>query len=300
VSWQLSLAGLAVGLLVGMTGMGGGSLMTPLLVLVFGFNPTVAIGTDVLHGALFKTVGAVRHRQLGTVHLSLSGWMFLASAPMSLVGVALATWIGHRYGDGSQPVLKIVLGVALFAGGLGLLAKSRGRHTERPGASLDLQKQHRWAAVAIGGFGGLIVGLTSIGTGVFFGLTMLILFPLRTATVVGTDVAHAAALLWVAGLGHWVAGNVDLGAVGWLLLGSVPGVLVGSHFTLRVPDRTLRMALATVLILSGTQLVAPGEDWLVVGALVTGAAALGFRPLVARLAPLQLRHGRPTMTGHRR
>lgn len=292
MSWELSVAGVLVGVLVGMTGLGGGSLMTPLLVLVFGFNPTVAIGTDILHGALFKTVGALRHRILGTVHVWLSGWMFLASAPMALVGVALATWIGHEYGDGSQPVMKIVLGVALFAGGLGLLAKSFGRHTERAGASLELQREHRWAAVAIGFFGGLIVGLTSIGTGVFFALTMLIFFPLRAAIVVGTDIAHAAALLWVAGLGHWVAGNVNLAAVGWLLLGSVPGVLVGSHFTLRVPDRTLRIALATVLIVSGTQLVAPGAGWLVLGAVVAGACALAAHTLARRVGTPPIREHR--------
>ena len=282
MSWELSVAGLAVGVLVGLTGMGGGSLMTPLLVLVFGFSPTLAIGTDVLHGALFKTVGALRHRALGTVHLWLTGWMFLASAPMSLVGVAIATWIGARYGDGSQPVMKIVLGVAVLVGGLGLFAKSFGRHTERRGPPVELEAQHRWAAVTIGLVGGFVVGLTSIGTGVFFALTMLIFFPLRTAIVVGTDIAHAAALLWVAGLGHWAAGNVDLAAVGWLLIGSVPGVLIGSQFTLRLPDRTLRVALAAVLVLAGVELVAPGADWFVLGGLVAGAATLAGWAAVRR------------------
>jgi uncharacterized membrane protein YfcA len=99
VTWQLVLSGFLIGTLVGMTGMGGGSLMTPLLVLVFGIKPTVAIGTDIAHGALFKTVGAIRHRQLGNVQARLSGWMFLGSAPTSLLGVALAAWLGHRYGD---------------------------------------------------------------------------------------------------------------------------------------------------------------------------------------------------------
>ena len=297
MGWELSVAGLAVGILVGLTGMGGGSLMTPLLVLLFGFSPTLAIGTDVLHGAIFKTVGALRHRALGTVHVWLSGWMFLASAPMSLVGVVIATWIGSRYGDGSQPVMKVVLGVAVLVGGLGLLAKSFGRHTERRGASLELQAEHRWAALAIGMVGGLIVGLTSIGTGVFFALTMLIVFPLRTAIVVGTDIAHAAALLWVAGLGHWVAGNVDLSAVGWLLLGSVPGVLIGSQFTLRLPDRMLRLSLAAVLVLAGVELVVPDADWIVFGGLALGAAALAVWALWRRLGtpPRRL-----TTTFHRR
>jgi hypothetical protein len=273
VEWKLVLAGLLVGSLVGLTGMGGGSLMTPLLIFLFGFNPSVAIGTDILHGAVFKTVGAIRHRMLGTVHARLSGWMFLASAPMSLAGVSLATWIKHEYGDSTDSVLGVVLGAALVAGGLGLLAKSAVGHTERPDAPFLLEKKHRWAAVTIGFFGGLIVGLTSVGTGVFFGLSLLVLFPLRTAIVVGTDIFHAAALLWVAGMGHFVAGNVDLSAAGWLLVGSVPGVLFSSQFTVKLPDRSLRLALSTVLIASGVKLLDfPAANAMVIAVLVAGAA----------------------------
>jgi uncharacterized protein len=284
VDWKLALAGLLVGSLVGLTGMGGGSLMTPLLIFLFGFNPTVAIGTDILHGAIFKTVGAVRHRMLGTVYARLGGWMFLASAPMSLVGVALATWLKNRYGDSTDSLMAIVLGAALLLGGAGLLAKSFVRHVERPDAHFIHETRHRWAAVTIGFFGGLIVGLTSVGTGVFFGLTMLILFPLRTARVVGTDIFHAAALLWVAGMGHLVAGNVDLGAVGWLLLGSVPGVLIGSHFTVRLPDRSLRIALATVLVASGGKLIdGAWADAIAIGVLVAGAGLLAWSVLSRRL-----------------
>jgi uncharacterized membrane protein YfcA len=304
MGWELVLAGLLVGALVGLTGMGGGSLLTPLLVLVFGFNPTVAIGTDILHGAVFKSVGAVRHRTLGTVHAHLSLWMFLASAPMSLVGVGLATWIRDHYGDGAEPVMKAVLGAALIVGGLGLLAKSFVRHTERSDAPFLLQTRHRWAALTIGFVGGLIVGLTSVGTGVFFGLTMLVLFPLRTALVVGTDIFHAAALLWVAGLGHVVAGNVDLGAVGWLLLGSIPGVLVGSQFTVRLPDRTLRLALATVLALSGVKLLEPpGEDAILLAVLAAGAVLLvvtGLRRLNGRAGPVSRRPTDEAAAGTRR
>lgn len=255
MSWELSAAGLLIGLLVGMTGMGGGSLMTPLLVLLFGFSPSVAIGTDILHGAVFKTVGGIRHRVLGTVHARLSGWMFLTSAPMSLVGVVLATWIRDHYGDESQDLMAQILGVALVLGAIGLAAKSVIKFREASDAPFLLTWRDRIAALAIGFFGGLIVGLTSVGTGVFFGLTMLFVFPLRSAKVVGTDIFHAAALLWVAGLGHLVAGNVDLGAVGWLLLGSVPGVLLGSQVTVKLPDRLLRIALAIVLTLSGVKLL---------------------------------------------
>jgi uncharacterized membrane protein YfcA len=277
MEWKLAIAGLLIGSLVGLTGMGGGSLMTPLLIFLFGFNPSVAIGTDILHGAVFKTVGAARHRMLGTVHARLSGWMFLASAPMSLVGVALATWIKHRYGDSTDSILGVVLGGALVAGGLGLLAKSTIGHTERPDAPFLLENRHRWAAVTIGFFGGLIVGLTSVGTGVFFGLTLLVLFPLRSAIVVGTDIFHAAALLWVAGLGHFVAGNVDLAAAGWLLIGSIPGVLFSSQFTVRLPDRALRIALSTVLIASGTKLLdVPAANAIVIAVLAAGAGLVAF------------------------
>ena len=117
---QLSLAGLLIGLLVGVTGMGGGSLMTPMLVLVFGFKPTVAIGTDILHGAIFKSFGAVRHRQFGHVHARLTLWMLLGSAPASLAGVALSTWLKHRYGDGFEDTAQQILGIALVIGGLAL------------------------------------------------------------------------------------------------------------------------------------------------------------------------------------
>jgi uncharacterized membrane protein YfcA len=255
VSWQLTLSGLAIGLLVGVTGMGGGSLLTPLLVLLFGFSPSVAVGTDLMHGAVFKSVGAVRHRRLGNVQARLSGWMFLGSAPMSLLGVATATWMKHRYGSGASSVQGVILGVALTIGGLGMLAKSLIRFREPPKKPFILTPRDRIAAVLIGLGGGFIVGLTSVGSGVFFGLTLLIVFPLRSAKVVGTDIFHAAALLWVAGSGHLLAGNVNLHAVGWLLIGSIPGVLLSSGLTVRLPDRLLRLMLGVVLSASGVKLL---------------------------------------------
>jgi uncharacterized membrane protein YfcA len=283
MSWQLVLSGLLVGGLVGLTGMGGGSLMTPLLVIVFGFNPTVAIGTDILHGAIFKSVGAARHRRLGTVHARLSGWMFLASAPMSLVGVWVASRLESAYGDGAQSTMARVLGVALLLGAAGLFAKSFVHYQERSDAPFLLTRRDRLAAIAIGFFGGFIVGLTSVGTGVFFGLTMLIVFPLRAAKIVGTDIFHAAALLWVAGTGHFIAGNVDMGAVGWLLLGSIPGVLISSHFTLRMPERVLRVGLASVLLLSGIKLLDfPHADAVLVVAAAAALAGFATWAYVAR------------------
>jgi uncharacterized membrane protein YfcA len=254
VDWKLSLAGLLIGLLVGVTGMGGGSLMTPLLVLVFGFKPTVAIGTDILHGAIFKSFGAAQHRQLGTVHARLAMWMLLGSAPASHAGVALSAGLEHRYGDSFEDVAQQVLGVALVVAGIGFFLKTfiHGRTSDRP---FRLGNRDRVSAVLVGIFGGFVVGLTSVGSGTFFGLAMLTLYPLTAAKIVGTDIFQAALLLWVAGAGQLAAGNVDLGATGWLLLGSIPGVLVGGRMTVKLPDRTLRVALATVLALAGVKLI---------------------------------------------
>jgi uncharacterized membrane protein YfcA len=275
MTWQYALTGLLVGTLVGLTGMGGGSLMTPILVIVWGVNPTVAIGSDIAHGAIFKTVGAVQHRRMGNVRAQLAGWMFVGSAPMSLVGVWLADWIQHRYGDSVQSVMGRVLGAALLFGCVGLLAKTFVRARLAADDDFRLAPRDRVAAVLIGLFGGFIVGLTSVGSGVFFGLTLLIVFPLRAHKVVGTDIFHAAALLYVAGFGHFVAGNVDLGIVAWLLLGSIPGVLIGGRLSLSIPDRPLRLVLAVVLGLAGLKLVdVPGAAVIIVVALALLAAAL--------------------------
>jgi uncharacterized protein len=263
VTWQFVLAGLAIGVLVGMTGMGGGSLMTPILVFIFGFNPATAIGTDILHGAIFKTVGGARHYKLGTTQAKLSGWMFIGSAPASLLGVTTSTWLKHTYGSGIQTTEGEVLGAALLLGALGMLLKTAIRVREVGDGAFVMRRRDKIAAVLIGLCGGYIVGLTSVGSGVFFGLTLLFVFPLRAHKVVGTDILHAAGLLWVAGFGHLIAGNVDVHAMLWLLMGSIPGVLAGSQFTIHFGDRTLRLVLSLVLFASGAKLVEPnGYGWL--------------------------------------
>ncbi len=287
MSWELSLTGLLIGLLVGATGMGGGALMTPLLIFLFGFKPTLAVGTDILHGAVFKTFGAVRHRRLGTVHARLTAWMFLTSAPFSLVGVQLAEWIQGRYGDSVESTSGKVIGAALVLGGLGFLAKTYvNRGVQPDNAPFLLARQDRVIALALGAAGGFIVGLTSVGSGTFFALVMLLVYPLTAAKIVGTDIFHAAALLWVAGLSHLVHGNVDLGAMAWLLVGSIPGVLIGSQVTVRLPDRELRIGLATVLLLSGVKLLEPpGTPLLLALVALVGLSLLSTsaaRRLVAR------------------
>jgi uncharacterized protein len=284
MTWQFTLSGLLIGLLVGMTGMGGGSLLTPILVIFFGFKPTLAVGTDVLHGAIFKSFGAVRHRRLGTVHARLTLWMFLGSGPMSLLGVAAATWLSH-HSSGADNIESYAIGVALVIGGIGLVAKTFIRRGIQPDdAPFLLTKRDKLIAFALGATCGFVVGLTSVGSGTFFGLVMVLVFPLTLPKIVGTDIFHAAALLWVAGFGHLVAGNVDLRTMGWLLTGSIPGVLISSHFTLKVPDRALRLGLASVLTLSGIKLIDfAGADYVIAAAAI--AAGLGFAAwgLVARL-----------------
>jgi uncharacterized membrane protein YfcA len=273
VDWKLSLAGLLIGLLVGMTGMGGGSLMTPLLVLLFGFKPTVAIGTDIVHGAIFKSFGAAQHRRLGHVHARLTAWMLLGSAPFSILGVAVAWWLTREYGDGYEDAAKIILGVALVLCGLGFLVKAY-LHTHTVDRPFILRPRDRAIALTVGIVGGFVVGLTSVGSGTIFGLVMLIAFPLTAAKVVGTDIFHAALLLTVAGAGHLVAGSVDLHATAWLLIGSVPGVLIGGHFTVRLPDRSLRILLASTLTLAGIKLVdPPGANTVLIGGAVIGVVA---------------------------
>jgi uncharacterized protein len=277
MTWELSLTGLFIGLLVGLTGMGGGALLTPFLILVFGFKPTLAVGTDILHGAVFKTFGAVRHRRLGTVHARLTFWMFLGSGPMSLVGVQTAEWLQGQYGDGVESTSAKVIGAALILGGLGFLAKTFIRRgVQADDAPFLLRHNDRLAAFALGVAGGFIVGLTSVGSGTFFALVMLLVFPLTAAKIVGTDIFHAAALLWVAGIAHLIHGNVDLGAMGWLLLGSIPGILIGSQMTVKLPDRSLRVALATVLLGSGVRLLeVPAYDVWVPVILAAGAILAG-------------------------
>jgi uncharacterized protein len=275
VTWQFALTGLLIGSLVGLTGMGGGSLMTPILVIVFGFQPTYAVGTDIVHGAIFKSFGAVRHRRLGTVHARLTLWMFLGSGPASLIGVAFANWIQHSYGNGVQTAESYAIGAALVLGGIGLVVKSFVKRGIQPSdAPFAMQHRDKVIAVLIGAVFGFVVGLTSVGSGTFFGLVMVMVYPLTIAKIVGTDIFHAAALLWVAGFGHLVSGNVDLHAMAWLLVGSIPGVLISSRFTPHIPGRALRLALATVLFLTGLKLLdVPRANWVLALGLIGAGAA---------------------------
>jgi len=274
MTWQFILAGLAVGVLVGMTGMGGGSLMTPMLILLFGFDPKTAVGTDILHGAIFKSFGAWRHRRLGNVHTKLALWMLAGSAPLSLVGVQIAS----SFSAATQSTMGRIIGGTLILGGFGFLAKTFLKRSSADDDHFAITPRVRVLAMLIGGSFGLVVGLTSVGSGTFFGLALLLLFPLSATRMVGTDMLHAALLLWVAGAGHLLHGNVDLHAIAWLLIGSIPGVLLGSHLSIRVPDRALRIAFSVVLVLSGIKIVkVPAANTIIeVGLAVACVCLLGW------------------------
>jgi uncharacterized membrane protein YfcA len=201
--------------------------------------------------------------------------MLVGSAPASLLGVWTATYLTDRYGDSVDSVQGRVLGYTLLFGSAAFVAKAL-LHSSGPAASLGrLSTRDRIVAISIGLVGGFIVGLTSVGSGTLFALAMLLAFPLAAKVVVGTDIAHASALLWVAGIGHLVAGNVDVPAIGWLLVGSIPGVLIGSQVSVGLPETALRFSLAAVLALSGLKLLdVPYANALVIFSLGLGLAAL--------------------------
>jgi uncharacterized membrane protein YfcA len=236
--------------------------MTPILIIVFGFKPTYAVGTDIFHGAIFKSFGALRHRRLGTVHGHLTMWLFAGSGPMAIAGVAVSYVLRNEISN-AQTILGYVIGAALIGGGSGFLAKSLvKRGIQASEAPFIMSPRDKLIALATGAVFGFIVGLTSVGSGTYFGLMMVLVYPLTMPRIVGTDIFHAAALLWVAGIGHLVIGDVDLHATAWLLTGSVPGILISSRYTLKVPDLTIRGGLGGILIISGLKLLnVPDANW---------------------------------------
>ncbi|MDQ4072341.1 MAG: sulfite exporter TauE/SafE family protein [Actinomycetota bacterium] len=245
--------GLVVGVLVGLTGIGGGSLMTPLLILVLGVKPVTAIGTDLAYAAVTKTVGGYKHLRQGTVDLSLSTWMALGSVPAAVGGVYVLDALERAAGASFDSILLAVLAAAILLTGVVTLGRAlvlKGL-AERERDELRLERRHKAAAVVIGAFVGFMLGVTSAGSGALIALGLILAFRLVPRRVVGTDVFHAAILLWAAGLAHIVAGNVDFALAGTLLIGSVPGVWLGSHWSVRIPAATLRTVLGIVLVGAG-------------------------------------------------
>ena len=255
MTWQFVLVGLGLGLIVGLTGVGGGSLMTPILIIFFGFSPTYAVGTDIFHGAIFKSFGAIRHRRLGTVHGHLALWMFAGSGPSAIAGVAVSWWLRNEITN-ANTILGYAIGAALIFGGSGFLAKSFvKRGVQSSAGPFILSHRDKVIALVTGVVFGFVLGLTSVGSGTYFGLVMVLVYPLTMSRIVGTDIFHAAALLWVAGIGHAIIGDVDWHAVLWLLVGSIPGILISSRWTVSVPQMTIRLGLGGILIISGIRLL---------------------------------------------
>ena len=230
--------GLGVGVLVGLTGVGGGSLMTPLLLLAGGYSPVVAIGTDLAYGAVTKTVGGWRHLRAGHVDLRLSWWLAAGSIPGSLLGVTASTACTTPTGTTSSRTcsvpspraLMLAAGATLFRA----LFRPGPRASERESALLE-RRVSKIGTVAIGLVLGFILGMTSVGSGALIGLTLILLYKLNPRRVVGTDVFHAAVLLWTAGLAHFASGNVDLALMATILVGSLPGVWIGTALVPHVP-----------------------------------------------------------------
>ena len=270
--------GFGVGFLVGLTGMGGGSLMTPLLVLVFGIKPTTAIGTDIFYAAITKTAGGYRHLKLKTVNLPLTFWMALGSVPSAIAGVWVLDILKDELGDDLDETVFAILAACLMVVGAITLLRSlflANKITER--ADFELHRRHKAAAIGIGATTGFLIGLSSAGSGTVIAILLIAIFRLTPQKVVGTDVFHAAILLWAAGIAHIVGGNVDFGLAGNILVGSVPGVLVGSNMSVKWPQGLLRTALGIVLIGAGIALLQKSDKTLIPYALA--ASGLAFATL---------------------
>ncbi|HTT78580.1 MAG TPA: sulfite exporter TauE/SafE family protein [Stellaceae bacterium] len=248
-------AGLAVGFVVGLTGVGGGSLMTPLLVLFFGISPVNAVGTDLLFAAVTKTCGTAMHHLGGTVEWPVMRLLALGSVPASVITLVAL----HRFGADSAAVslpISHVLGYALLLTTVSLLVRRRLLVWAR-GASF-----YRWPAaqagctVLLGLLLGVLVTLSSVGAGAIGATVLVLLYPdLPIARIVGTDLAHAVPLTLVAGLGHLAIGTVNPLLLGFLLIGSLPGIAAGSLLAPRAPERALSVALAAILLVVGFRLV---------------------------------------------
>jgi uncharacterized membrane protein YfcA len=273
--------GLGIGVLVGMTGMGGGSLMTPLLILIFGIQPTTAIGTDIFYSAVTKTVGGWRHFRMKTVNMELVKWLSFGSVPAAVLGVAFVSLLQDRIGeDRLDSLVYAVLGGTLLMVGIITLTRAlilRNLVEERD--RFDVERRHKVAAVLIGATTGFVIGITSAGSGTVIAILLIAVYRLAPKRVVGTDVFHAAILLWAAGIAHWIGGNVDFVLAANILIGSIPGVVIGAALSDRAPQGFIRTALGLVLVGSGIVTIQKGDPnvWPIAAAV----AALGLGSILA-------------------
>jgi uncharacterized membrane protein YfcA len=257
---ELIFAGLIVGILIGSTGMGAGSLMAPVLISLFGVSAVGAIGTDLLYSAATKAVGGWRHLALRTVNTELAWWMAAGSVPASLAGVFVLHLLAQGDTAHMQDILKVAIGFALLLVAVAVAVRTfvsiRGVRTHEGLTDGPLTVRHKLGATAIGLVFGFIFGLTSVGAGAFFGMALIMFFPLSVKRVVGTDLFHGALVTIPAAIASyfWLP-DVHLATVAALMAGSLPGIIIGSHLMVGIPDKALRGSLASVLALSGLKLL---------------------------------------------
>lgn len=257
MDWMYTLSGFLVGLIVGVTGVGGGSLMTPLLVLVFGIAPATAVGTDLLYASLTKTVGGWVHGLRGSVDWKIVGLLCMGSLPAAVVTLTLLKYLALDEKT-LRSLVTSMLSFALLLTGTALLLKDKVRQFGRrkDGMVFELHHSHLpIATIVTGALVGIMVTISSVGAGALGMVVLLFLYP-RHAPVklVGTDIVHAVPLTALAGMGHMALGTVDLVLLGSLLIGSIPGIYIGSHVSAKVPEKILRNILATMLLLIGLKM----------------------------------------------
>ncbi|MFZ2302275.1 MAG: sulfite exporter TauE/SafE family protein [Gallionella sp.] len=257
MDWVYTLSGFLVGLIVGITGVGGGSLMTPLLVLVFGISPATAVGTDLLYASLTKSLGGWVHGRRGSVDWKVVGLLSLGSLPAAVVTIALLKYLSMDEKT-LRGLVTSVLSVALLLTATALLLKDQIKKIARRKDGTVYELHHRYlpgATIATGIVVGVLVTISSVGAGVLGTVALLFLYPRMSAVkVVGTDIVHAVPLTAIAGMGHMALGTVDLVLLAGLLLGSLPGIYIGSHLSSKVPEKVLRPLLATMLLIIGARM----------------------------------------------
>jgi uncharacterized protein len=255
IDLYVALAGLIVGFAVGLTGMGGGALMTPILVLLFGIAPLAAVSSDLVASLIMKPVGAAVHAGRGTVRWGLAGWLALGSVPAAFLGVVFLKSLGNAHRV--QAIVGTALGSVLLLAVAALLLKMYLDYRTRNSSGSDEQlRVKRLATLAIGASIGFVVGITSVGSGTLVIVLLLFLYPrLRGSQMVGTDLAQAIPMVGSAALAHILFGDFKLGLTASILIGSIPGVLLGAAISSYAPTTFLRGALAAVLLVSGLKLV---------------------------------------------
>ena len=251
-----TFAGFVVGTIVGMTGVGGGSLMTPLLVLLFGIHPATAVGTDLLYAAITKAGGTITHSLKGTVDWKVTGRLAAGSIPAAAITLYLVSQFAPGGIGGASGTISFALGIALVLTALALIFRRKLQDFAQRHATLS-ERQTAVLTVITGAILGVLVSISSVGAGALGVTALILLYPrMSTVRIVGSDIAHAVPLTAVAGMGHWILGSVDWSLLLALLLGSLPGITLGSHLSVKVPDRVLRPLLATLLVVIGGKLIA--------------------------------------------